>query len=353
MHMADALISPAVGGTMWAATAGLTIYSAKKLKEDVDEHKVPLMGVLGAFIFAAQMINFTIPATGSSGHLAGGMILAILLGPYAAFLTIASVITIQALFFADGGLLALGCNIFNMGFFACFIGYPFIYKKIVGKSPTQGRILLGAMASAIIALQLGAFGVVLETLFSGISELPFSTFVLLMQPIHLGIGIVEGVVTAAVVSFVWKAHPEILTMAPSAPAARAHSHKPLLIGLALFAVVAGGMLSWFASTHPDGLEWSIKGVSGKEELEASKSGVHGALAWLQDKLSFLPDYDFKKPDEAKGANPEEAKEGKKGESWPEVSAGKSLAGILGAAMTLLLVGVIGFGLRKYYAHSKG
>ena len=118
MHMADALISPAVGGTMWAATAGLTAYSAKKLKDDLDEHKVPLMGVLGAFIFAAQMINFTIPATGSSGHLAGGMILAILLGPYAAFLTIASVITIQALFFADGGLLALGCNIINMGFFA-------------------------------------------------------------------------------------------------------------------------------------------------------------------------------------------------------------------------------------------
>ena len=171
MHMADALISPAVGGTMWAATAGLTVYSARKLKEDLDEHLVPLMGVLGAFIFAAQMLNFTIPATGSSGHLGGGMILAILLGPYAAFLVMASVLTIQALFFADGGLLALGCNIFNLGFFPCFIAYPFIYKKIVGAQPTQGRILLGAMAAAILSLQMGAFGVVLETLFSGISEL--------------------------------------------------------------------------------------------------------------------------------------------------------------------------------------
>ena len=219
MHMADALISPAVGGTMWAATAGLTVYSARKLKENLDEHIVPLMGVLGAFIFAAQMINFTIPATGSSGHLGGGMILAILLGPYAAFLIMASVLTIQALFFADGGLLALGCNIFNLGFFPCFIAYPFIYKKIVGAQPTQGRILLGAMVAAILGLQMGAFGVVLETWFSGISELPFSTFVLLMQPIHLGIGIVEGLVTAAVVSFVWKAHPETLAVATaSAPA---------------------------------------------------------------------------------------------------------------------------------------
>jgi cobalt/nickel transport system permease protein len=345
MHMADALISPAVGGTLWAATAGLTAYSAKKLKKDLDEHKVPMMGVLGAFIFAAQMINFTIPATGSSGHLAGGMILAILLGPYAAFLVMASVLTIQALFFADGGLLALGCNIINMGFFACFIGYPLIYKKIVGEQPTQGRILLGAMAGSILALQMGALGVVLETWSSGITELSFSTFVLLMLPIHLAIGIVEGLITAAVVSFVWKAHPTILTQAPHPPAARVHSHKPLLLGLALFAVVAGGMLSWFASTHPDGLEWSIKGVTGQEELAGPQEGVHGALAWLQERLAFLPDYDFRKPEGGKTAQ----KEG----TWPEVSAGKSLAGILGAAMTLLLAGVIGFGLRRYYSHGKG
>ncbi|MDP1761542.1 MAG: energy-coupling factor ABC transporter permease, partial [Deltaproteobacteria bacterium] len=333
MHMADALISPAVGGTMWAATAGLTYYSARKLKENPDEHIVPLMGVLGAFIFAAQMINFTIPATGSSGHLGGGMILAILLGPYAAFLTMASVLTVQALFFADGGLLALGCNIFNLGFFPCFIAYPFIYKKIAGEQPTQGRILLGAMVSAILGLQMGAFGVVVETLFSGISELPFFTFVLMMQPIHLGIGIVEGLVTAAVVSFVWKAHPETLTMAKSSAPAKRHSHKPLLIGLALFAVVAGGILSWFASTHPDGLEWAIKGVTGKEEVEAPKAGAHGVLAALQEKLAFLPDYDFKKP--------EGEKEAKKEESWPDVNPGRSLAGVLGAAITLLLVGVIG------------
>ncbi|MBM4293486.1 MAG: cobalamin biosynthesis protein CbiM [Deltaproteobacteria bacterium] len=356
MHMADALISPAVGGAMWAATAGLTIYSAKKLKENVDEHIVPLMGVLGAFIFAAQMINFTIPATGSSGHLGGGMILAILLGPYAAFLVMASVLTIQALFFADGGLLALGCNIFNLGFFPCFIAYSFIYKKIVGEQPTRGRILLGAMVAAILGLQMGALGVVLETLFSGNSELPFSTFLLLMLPIHLGIGIIEGLVTAAVVTFVWKAHPEIVTLAPSSPA-KAHSHKPLLIGLALFAVVAGGMLSWFASTHPDGLEWSIKGVSGKEELDAPQEGVHGAMAWIQEKLAFLPDYDFKKPEEAKegmaGKEGEKASKGKEEESWPAVSAGKSLAGILGAALTLLMAGAIGFGLRRYYSHSKG
>ncbi len=196
---------------------------------------------------------------------------------------------------------------------------------------------------------------VLETLFSGISELTFSPFVALMLPIHLGIGIVEGLVTAAVVSFVWKAHPHTLTMATSSPATRAHSHKPLLIGLALFALVAGGMLSWFASTHPDGLEWSIKGVSGQEELEAPKAGVHGAMAWIQKQLAFLPDYNFQKPEEEKEAKPEAGKAGNstEEESWPAVSAGKSLAGILGAALTLLMAGAIGFGLRRYYSQSKG
>src|SRR4030067_1529172 len=102
MHMADALLSPAVGGAMWAGTLAAIIYSAKKLKEKMDERMVPLMGVLGACIFAGQMINCTIPGTGSSGHIGGGMLLAILLGPYAAFLVISSVLIIQALFFADG-----------------------------------------------------------------------------------------------------------------------------------------------------------------------------------------------------------------------------------------------------------
>jgi cobalt/nickel transport system permease protein len=345
MHMADALISPAVGGAMWAATAGLTGYSAKKLKHDLDESKVPLMGVLGAFIFAAQMINFTIPATGSSGHLGGGMILAILLGPYAAFLTMASILTVQALFFADGGLLALGCNIFNLGFFPCFIAYPLIYRKLVGDRPTQGRILLGAMAAAIISLQLGALGVVLETHFSGISELSFGAFALLMQPIHLAIGIVEGLVTAAVVAFVLKARPEILALTAASAPASSGKLKPLLFSLAALTLVTGGAMSWFASTHPDGLEWAVKGVTGKEELQAPGQGVHGALAWAQEKLAFLPDYDFRKADQEKS--------GKKEEAWPEINTGKSLAGVLGAGMTLLLAGVIGFGIRRYCSSGKG
>lgn len=339
MHMADALISPAVGGTMWAAAAGLIGYCSKKIKENMDDGKIPLMGVIGAFIFAAQMINFTIPATGSSGHLGGGMILSILLGPYAAFLTMASVLTVQALFFADGGLLALGCNIFNLGFFPCFICYPLIYKPIAGDFPSPKRMIPAAILSAVAGLQIGAFFVVLETFFSGISELGFKTFVLLMQPIHLAIGLVEGVTTAAVVIFVWNSRPEILQAVSPSSAGRPYSVKNVLIGFAAAAVIVGGALSWFASAHPDGLEWAMFKTAGVEALEAPDKGLHSSLAAVQEKTAFLPDYGFKTA--GSHASGEEA-----AETWPAIDPGTSLSGLVGGILTLCLSLLIGFVIKK-------
>lgn len=363
MHMADALLSPAVGGTMWAVSAGTIAYCSKKVREELDSSKVPLMGVVGAFLFAAQMINFTIPATGSSGHLGGGMMLTILLGPYAAFLTIASVLFIQALFFADGGILALGCNIFNMGFWPAFVIYPLIYKKIIGTNPTQARLATAAMISAIIGLQLGPLSVVFETLFSGISSLPFSTFLLLMQPIHLAIGVVEGFVTIAVVSFVFKARPEILKSALEARPIGNHQVRNVVLAFMMAALLTGGIVSWFASQNPDGLEWAIAKVTGKEELEGSKQGIHGTLAAIQEVTAFLPDYSFKKSAEVtnEGTKPEAVQApqavhpGQKGEEKkpeePKNLAGTSIAGLVGGMMTLGLALLIGFILKKRAAHT--
>ena len=113
---------------------------------------------MGAFVFAAQMINFTIPGTGSSGHIAGGILLSAILGPYAAFLTMISILLIQALFFGDGGLLAIGCNIINMGFFSCLIGYKLIYSKIISKGYSKKRIFAASILGATIGLQFGSFG---------------------------------------------------------------------------------------------------------------------------------------------------------------------------------------------------
>lgn len=288
----------------------------------MDEKKIPLMGVMGAFVFAAQMINFSIPGTGSSGHIGGGMLLSILLGPYAGFLTMASILLIQALFFADGGLLAYGCNVFNMGFFTCFIAYPLIYRWIMRKGMTSKRIITASIVSAVVGLQLGSFSVVLETLFSGKTALPFGTFVLFMQPIHLAIGIVEGLVTAAVVTFVWKARPEIIERSSDGKAIGSVSMKKVLVTMAIATVLIGGVLSWFASSNPDGLEWSMFNTAGTSELESSGE-VHDAASGLQSRTAILSDYSVDAP-------------GVPG------NAGTSISGVVGGAMTLTLAVAAGF-----------
>lgn len=323
MHMADALITPAVGGVMMAVSAGAIGYSVKKVKEELDEKKVPLMGVMGAFVFAGQMINFTIPGTGSSGHIGGGILLAALLGPYAAFLVISAVLLIQALFFADGGLLAIGCNIFNMGFYACFLAYPLIYRQIVKKSFTAKRVTIGTIIAVVAGLQLGAFSVVLETLISGITELPFASFVLLMQPIHLAIGLVEGIATSAVLCFVLKSNPALLDGYTDGTGEPAVSRKKVIALLLAAAVVIGGFVSLFASSHPDGLEWAISGITGTAELKADGGAYHAAES-IQKSTAFLPDYGFKNGDESSAA------------------VGTSVSGIVGGAVILGLACLAGY-----------
>ena len=307
---------------------------------NIDEKMVPLMGILGAFIFAAQMINFTIPGTGSSGHIGGGMILAIILGPYAGFITIASVLIIQSLFFADGGILALGCNIWNLGIYPCFIAYPLIFKPLVKGNFSSSRITLASILSVVLALQLGALSVVFETMLSGRSELPFGTFTLIMLPIHLAIGLVEGFITAGVVNYVRSARPEIIKSTfDSNPLAPALSIRKVLLTLGVAALITGGAFSWFASTHPDGLEWSIEKVHGSPELEASsdEKGITHALGELQEKTAILPDYGFRA-----GEDQEESADVK---SWPAVNSGTSISGLVGSAMVLGTVLLIGFAIR--------
>ncbi|MDR2582492.1 MAG: energy-coupling factor ABC transporter permease [Fibromonadaceae bacterium] len=236
MHMSDSLLSPAVGAAMCAVSLAANVYAVKKIKQDgICTEKVPLIGAMSAFVFATQMLNFTIPSTGSSGHIIGGILLAAIIGNFPALLSISAVLAVQCLFFADGGLLALGCNIFNMGVIPCLLIYPLIFKPLA-----KNGITLASIASAVASLQIGAFCVVLETQLSGIAALPFSTFLSLMQPIHFAIGIAEGIITAGILCF---AH---------------HYHRRPAITFAALAIFAGCILSPFASQYPDGLEWSIE-----------------------------------------------------------------------------------------------
>ena len=301
MHMADALVAPAVAGTMYICSAAAAAYSVKKVRLETDTKKVPVMGIMGAFVFAAQMINFTIPGTGSSGHLCGGMLLSALLGPYAGFLTMIGVLLIQGLLFADGGLLALGCNIWNMAFYGCFVGSLLIWKPVMKNGMSRAKIAGASVLGCILTLQMGAFSVTLETLASGITDLPFSVFVGTMQPIHLAIGLVEGLITAAVLIFVYEARPELLFSSTETEAKMEKmSFKKTMTVLAAAAVFIGGVLSLVASSYPDGLEWSIERITGSTEIESAATGVYQAAQSIQDVTSVLPDYAFKGSDSMLG-----------------------------------------------------
>ncbi|MGE5598946.1 MAG: energy-coupling factor ABC transporter permease [Bacteroidota bacterium] len=336
MHMSDALLSPAVGGTMWAASAWVFAYATRKLRHDPEEARAPLMGVLGAFVFAAQMLNFAIPGTGSSGHLGGGLLLAVLLGSPAAFVVMAAILLIQALFFADGGLLAYGANLFNLGFLPCCIGYALIYRPIAGEKPTRFRLYAGSLAAAVIGLQLGALGVVVQTALSGFSDLPVKGFFLLMQPIHLAIGLVEGLITAAVLDFLRAAEPAVFIRG-QASQARSVWRRPVVAVLLIAALSAGGVFAWFASTRPDGLEWSLARVTGQTETPAPAGGLHRILARIQQKIAILPDY-----------APRRAASHRTGETespGPAARGGTSLAGLAGVAATLGAAALLGLILR--------
>ena len=241
MHLGNGIICPVTGIPMLAIAGAAAIYAYKKVTNDFSKDKIFSAAAAAGLVFALQMINFSIPQTGSSGHIIGGILLSALIGRYAGFLAMCSILIVQAVFFADGGLLALGCNIFNMGVLSCFVAYPLLYKPLAKRS----KPVVGAILASVGALQLGSIAVVLEGALSGsIAMSSVWNFTGLMQMIHLPIGLVEGIVTAAVVV-----------------AAKFASSKKLSYFLSITAVILAGVISPYASQKPDGLEWSLLNIS--------------------------------------------------------------------------------------------
>ena len=226
------------------------------------------------------------------------------------------ILAMQCLLFADGGLLALGANIWNMAFYGCFVGGLLIWQPLMRRGLSKGKIIAAALLGSVLTLQLGAFSVVLETTASGITELPFSAFALTMQGIHLAIGAVEGAIIASVLLFIYQARPQLLHSDDSAASDRAgrYSFAQTLAVLAGATIVAAGGLSLAASEKPDGLEWSLEKIAGTAELEGS--GLwHELAAQIQAATALLPDYAFVGSESA----------------W-----GTVFSGLLGSALVLLL-----------------
>lgn len=312
MHMSDALISPTVAITTGVMAISLIAIAINRINHDsaLDTHRketlLPLMGIMGAFVFAAQMINFSIPGTGSSGHLVGGVLLAALLGPWAGFLTLTAVLIIQCLIFADGGLLALGCNIINMAAISCLVAYPLLFRNMMQRDASTKYIAFLSIITSIFSLLLGAVAVTLETTLSGVTLLPMRQFLVYMVAIHLAIGLCEGIATAAILAIVKHYRPDLLID-------HSHSTKPIQkLGkvLAIFAIVAlliGASFSWVASSKPDGLEWSLEQISYGNEILSPDTPYHTTAEQIIEHTALMPDYNT------------------------------SLAGVLGSGAILLLV----------------
>lgn len=266
MHLGNGIICPATGIPMLALAGAAAFYAYKKAKKDFSKDKTLPVIALTALVFAMQMINFSIPETGSSGHIIGGVLLAALMGPYAAFLAICSILLIQSVFFADGGLLALGCNIFNMGFLACFAVYPFLYKPLAKRN----KYFLGAFLSSVAALQFGSFAVVIEGALSGSIELSsVLSFAALMQFIHLPIGIAEGIVTGGIVLI-----------------SKHFDMKKLSFVFGGTAFVLGGFIAQYASNKPDGFEWSLLKLSDAVIMQ-TQGYIYNLAEIIQAKTAIL------------------------------------------------------------------
>ena len=337
MHMANELLSvPVAAGTL-AITAGALGFICRKVRQVIATEKLALMGILGAFVFAAQMVNFQIPAMpGTSGHMVGAVLLAIILGPHLGTVVISSVVIIQCLIFQDGGLLALGCNIINMGLVPCYLGY-FLYKIVTAGQFSSLKSYIGAMLACLFALEAGAILVPIQAALSGVLAVPFTTFLITMIGVHFLVGFIEGLITVAVLAYLQQVRPDVVL--DCLPGKVRLKRTAVLVTLAVFTVITAAGLSLLACDFPDGLEWSYAerpDQPGFETVVTNEDPRVAAVDDFQSKYSLLPDYSARA-----------SKLGRIAVEEADLSAGwTSFAGVVGSVVTMGFIWCAAWILRK-------
>lgn len=217
MHIPDGFLNLPVIGMTWVLAIGLLAISLKRVETEYQERTVPLMGVCAAFIFAAQMINFPIPG-GTSGHLLGGTLAGVLLGPWAGSLVMSVVFIVQGFIFQDGGITVMGANIFNMGLVGTFLGY-YLFRTVrnwLGRHQLKGMVVgsaVAAWASVVIAATFCAF----ELAISGTVPLPIALSAMLLWHVMIGLG--EALITVATVTYIWRTRPDLFYRSKPQPLA--------------------------------------------------------------------------------------------------------------------------------------
>jgi cobalt/nickel transport system permease protein len=242
LHIPDGFLSLPIALLCWVLAVVLLATAIRQTQSTLGERQIPLMGVMAAFIFAAQMINFPV-AGGTSGHLLGGALAAIVLGPWAGMLVMASVIAVQGLLFQDGGLLVMGANILNMGLLTALIGYG-LYRGVTGQS--RGVRLVVAGVAAWLSVMAAALATSLQLWLSGTSALRI--VVPAMLGVHAAIGVGEALITVAALAFILRTRPDLLETKGKTQGGRGWAVVGLVVALAVVA------LAPLASINPDGLE---------------------------------------------------------------------------------------------------
>lgn len=212
LHVPDGFLNLPVTLITWICALALVAISLRQVQSDYQERAVPLMGVCAAFIFAAQMINFPIPG-GTSGHLLGGTLAGVLLGPWAGSLVMSVVFIVQAFLFQDGGVTALGANIFNMGLIGTFGGY-YLYRTIrymMGRDSLKG-VLTGSAIASWTSVVVAAIICAVQLAISGTVPLPVALSAMAFWHVMIGIG--EAIITVIAVSYIFKTRPDLIYKAP-------------------------------------------------------------------------------------------------------------------------------------------
>jgi cobalt/nickel transport system permease protein len=318
MHIPDMVLDPKVATAASVAGAAGLIFALRKLERELGERTTVMMGTMSAFVFAAQMVNFPV-GPGVSGHLVGGVLASVLLGPWAGAVVIAAVLIVQCFLFADGGVTALGANFINMGLIGSAGGYA-IYAAIRRAIGGQKGILIAAMLAAwfSVLLAAGAFSIELAA-WGGRDD--FFRILSWMALVHAAIGVGEALITGLVVRFLLVRRPDLLDGADEEPARLAAGNRwvqTIVAGLGISLAVAV-FLAPFASEQPDGLEFV-----------GEKLGFLKDMAPVSPLPAPLPDYQLPLP------------------GFAHVKLATAIAGLLGT----LVVFCVGWGFAKVLPHSR-
>ncbi len=246
LHIPDGFLSIPVALVGWVALIVMVVFALRQTRQQLNDQQIPLLGVLAAFVFAAQMINFPV-AGGTSGHLIGGALIAILIGPWASVLVMTSVLAVQSLLFQDGGLLAIGFNAFNMGVIAAFVGYAayVMVRRLLGN--TRLSQLIGAAVAAWLSVIAAAAATALELALSETAAL--AVVLPAMLGVHVLIGIGEALITVAALAFIQQVRPDLMQ---NAERQAAGGSGWIAVGLLLARAVT--FIAPLADPNPDGLE---------------------------------------------------------------------------------------------------